>query len=557
MIKNLKIKKFRNIENQEIELGKVITFISGQNGVGKSTILGLLGQSFSFYGTKWSKGASDEEKKAINSDEYLDIYGNQFETDFSDIFRLSNKYDHPDFDKESNEISQTTPLLNQYYYSLYFHEGKLTEDSVSCYIKDRGKDDQTIRVVPSKIGTKTPVKYSNFTCPVAYLGMDRVFPIVKLGTENLKINETDLTETEKQFFNDQKNYISLLNEEYEQQQLSSLKIKKTIVNTNHYDYQGMSIGQDNISKIISIIISFERLKKKMKSKYKGGILLIDEIESTLFPAAQFNLFKFLYNNCKRLKIQVIATTHSTELLKYLSVNKADYEFGNHSKIIYLIKRNNKIQIKNDYDYRNIAMDLTLIQKNKAIKKPIIYFEDKEAVLIFKKIVGNKIFKCFEIPNVTLGSGNYITLYEHNFEQIINSLVVLDGDANDEKKYERIGEIPNNFLFLPGDTPENLVYYYLNSLSDNHKFWTDTYTQQMFINNYREKVEHKLKNETKRVLMKDWFNSEKSNWGSREISRFYKFWKIDNKEIIDNFIINLRDSTENLLEKIQSEIKIDW
>ena len=43
MIKKLHIEKFRLFHNQDFFFGKVITAISGQNAVGKSTLLGLAG----------------------------------------------------------------------------------------------------------------------------------------------------------------------------------------------------------------------------------------------------------------------------------------------------------------------------------------------------------------------------------------------------------------------------------------------------------------------------------------------------------------------------------
>lgn len=44
-ISGIKINKFRRFEDVNIELGKYLTCISGQNGVGKSQILALLGNS--------------------------------------------------------------------------------------------------------------------------------------------------------------------------------------------------------------------------------------------------------------------------------------------------------------------------------------------------------------------------------------------------------------------------------------------------------------------------------------------------------------------------------
>ncbi|MDA0773104.1 MAG: AAA family ATPase [Cyanobacteria bacterium] len=45
MFKEIKIKKFRLFENQDILLGKRITVFAGENMTGKSTLLGMLANS--------------------------------------------------------------------------------------------------------------------------------------------------------------------------------------------------------------------------------------------------------------------------------------------------------------------------------------------------------------------------------------------------------------------------------------------------------------------------------------------------------------------------------
>ncbi len=79
-INTLKIEKFRHIENIEIKFGKLITAIAGQNGTGKSSILGLAGNIFSFR----------EKGKNIKT-----ISDKPFEIKFSEVFRFS----YPNNDK--------------------------------------------------------------------------------------------------------------------------------------------------------------------------------------------------------------------------------------------------------------------------------------------------------------------------------------------------------------------------------------------------------------------------------------------------------------------------
>lgn len=46
MIKNLYIDHFRAMKNFDIPLGSALTAIAGQNATGKSTLLGIIGNTF-------------------------------------------------------------------------------------------------------------------------------------------------------------------------------------------------------------------------------------------------------------------------------------------------------------------------------------------------------------------------------------------------------------------------------------------------------------------------------------------------------------------------------
>ena len=60
----------------------------------------------------------------------------------------------------------------------------------------------------------------------------------------------------------------------------------------------------------------------MGDKYKGGILLIDELDASLFPAAQIKLVEKLYKKSLELNLQIFYTTHSLEVLSETK-NKPD------------------------------------------------------------------------------------------------------------------------------------------------------------------------------------------------------------------------------------------
>ena len=74
MIKNIEIFNFRLFKDLKFNMGKKITVVAGKNGVGKSNLLGMLGNSV-------------ELKK------YKPIIHKRYRTEFSDIFKGSVDYD--------------------------------------------------------------------------------------------------------------------------------------------------------------------------------------------------------------------------------------------------------------------------------------------------------------------------------------------------------------------------------------------------------------------------------------------------------------------------------
>lgn len=71
------INKFRHLQSIELVFGERLTAIAGQNGTGKSSILGLVGHAFKF----------PADYKTLNE--------KQFATQYSEIFRFS----YPEYDK--------------------------------------------------------------------------------------------------------------------------------------------------------------------------------------------------------------------------------------------------------------------------------------------------------------------------------------------------------------------------------------------------------------------------------------------------------------------------
>ena len=143
------------------------------------------------------------------------------------------------------------------------------------------------------------------------------------------------------------------------------------------------MGQDNLGKIILALFSFKRLHDKYPRQYKGGILAIDEMDATMYPASQVELLKVLRKYASKLNLQILFTTHSMSLLKAMDdlvqeVTKKE-ETANQAKILYLKKVDDKIAIKHGVNFKGIQLDLNVVAEGNNRKKNRItaYTEDKE------------------------------------------------------------------------------------------------------------------------------------------------------------------------------------
>lgn len=132
------------------------------------------------------------------------------------------------------------------------------------------------------------------------------------------------------------------------------------------------MGQDNLGKIILALFSFKRLHDKYPRQYKGGILAIDEMDATMYPASQVELLKVLRKYASKLNLQILFTTHSMSLLKAMDdlvqeVTKKE-ETANQAKILYLKKVDDKIAIKQGVNFKGIQLDLNVVAEGNNRKK---------------------------------------------------------------------------------------------------------------------------------------------------------------------------------------------
>ena len=520
MILKVVIDKFRLAEDLEIEIGKNLTAICGQNGTMKSTLLGCIAQPFGV-----GRGRKKDDKKEKYSD--CMIVNQKFYTDINDIFKFSKEYDLPGnhvyhvyFDEDSNIMKQEEIV----------YENPLQ-------VKSRKRPDGEKKHIRFVAGKSRSTGKGNIPLPVVYLGLSRLYPIGEV--DDLKENNLELSDQEIVFF--KKYYSEILlsfdSEEYKNEikLIDKNKISTGGISTNSYDWQTISAGQDNIGKIILTILEFKRLKEKFKDNYFGGILLIDELEATLYPGAQKKLIEFLNKYSAKYNIKIIFTTHSLEIIEELLNNKI---YSVNSKVNFLDKTRgsliNRIHIGYDEIKNNILVKIREENNNQKEIKIDVFFEDEEGEYLFKNIVSKKLKEYCKVYPLKIGITN-IAAISNKISQLKNGIIIYDADynrksTNYKNDFKINVENHRNSLFFPGiKSIEKECLEILLGMEENDEFWDKCKcdNKQKF---YAKRLQYANLGKPEREQDKLWFLEERKNFGKNGNKLMEKFKEKYKKEI---------------------------
>lgn len=514
IIEKVNISKFRGFKNVDFTLGEHVTLIAGQNGTQKSTLLGILTQTF----TIPTSGHAYSNETPLT--------GGSFRSAFQDKFRLSPTLDLP----------------GDHHWTLFFKDRDIHPDtdvnggfSIES-IARKSKSKESIRFW-QKGKRDAGSGYVQF--PVIFLSLKRLIPIAESG--NFKKASSRLTDEEIEWYSKKYNKILISREEIKSVDYLENSNKNTLgTTTDYYDWNSNSAGQDNLGKILLAIISFKRLKEKYPKDYKGGIIAIDEIDATLCSASQVQLLDILSSVCGKNNIQIIATTHSLHLLERISELKSKKGRKKQFNTVYLKKVDGMVTVKESPSYEQIVYNLNVAtQRKTSVAKISVYTEDKECIQFTKAILGRN-FKNLTFPDISLGCGNLINLGRMKVISFSfpNSIVVVDGDAR--KDVKKIKLKLKNYICLPGElSPERMLAKFLSDLSDTSTFWNEK------VQGYSKQVcfrDHALKDiETDRVQAKEWYRQhlDSGAWG-QQASNVYKYFLTTIPDEATQFVEEFRE-----------------
>ena len=531
IIKKIEIEKFRSFQSVSFELGKRITAIAGRNATQKTTVLGMIGQPFTI-----SKGHPMHGSKTID--------GYNFRSQFGEKFKISREHD----------------VIGEHKWKLELYSNIHTKDYfiVESIARHQAGRDTTLRFWNAE-SRASGAGYVQL--PVYYLSLSRLFPIGESG--KTRSVSPELTPEELEYCVE--NYRSILsiqgNQEtarVEMEKGSSTRVY-TGITDNIHDVFTNSAGEANITKILLAVISFKRLKEQFPHDYKGGILLIDEIDATLYGYSQEKLINYLYKAAEDYRIQIVFTTHSPIILKavnkklreniqHLGIDRPPHAYN--SSIIYLEphydERGTRTIVPRNIVSSNelaIALNDINLRVTDNSSKINIYCEDRRAAdfvrfVLFSEI-GVNIDLYMVFVDINLGWSNYVQLYGKKVPEFRNNIIILDGDVPQKPEYQNkrtVVESSQNILFLPLVIEKKLFemlkdHAVFNRFADNYSH-TPSFNYDICFRDWTQPVTAYSSNE-----LKHWFDATVQAIGDQNI--LFRLWRDENaatsRAFVESFI----------------------
>jgi len=581
-------KGFRKLKNIEIPIAPYITAIAGHNGIGKSTILGLIANC---------SGLSKGEKS---------FFGKVFQSNFQEAFHLDYFQDYDKYHINGTKKADTPKVTVQYHVETnqdgsFIELNKICAVSIQKHaIKERLYKNHMIKVPEDKhIDPNHSLDLEDFDnnslssssepliniwrlriiprtqqlpntpeievldeklkgagkmpIPTLYLGMSRMTPIGEFDAELIdKKTIRKMNGEDKNFIvNSFKDvlYFDESDNEITAHSFSSSK-KSSYLPSFPYHSFTVSLGQDSLSSIVTALASFNYLKRTSPQTYSGGILVIDEVDAGLHPRAQEKLINLLHTQARKLNLQIILTTHSLTVIKTI-LSKNEHPGEKVNNVVYL-QDSNFPRIMENPTYTKIKNDMLVLapleDKPETIK---LYFEDDEALFFFKQIlkykniIHDKDYFGKELELISLSVGCNILLDLHKGDSYFQSVILIpDNDVfSSESNRKTIEENPN-ICPLPNDStftdntrhternPEMILYRFLQRKLEGHN---DNFWKQMpgaYTSDYVRDRVMTLTSNSNRDENKKWFQD---NVNFIEKSGIIEKWCGENEKQVDMFL----------------------
>ncbi len=280
---------FRKLGNFKINFADRLTLIAGHNGIGKSTILGLVSNTFGV------KGGTRT------------YFGGSFYSSIEKIVYLALD-EVPLAQEHPNAAPTVTADVNG------------TTVRKRCAMTQR-TEWKRARVVPRTIDQAeddTVGHDAKIPLPTIYLGIKRLASIGEAEEKDVVSKKMVMNVEDRELM---ANFVrtiilgSQVTTDVTHQSIKGARKKSLQPGYEKHEALAVSMGQDSLGSIATALASFNRLKRELEDNYRGGLLIIDELDVGFHPHAIDRLIKALKIQAKRLSLQIIATTHSPRLIE--------------------------------------------------------------------------------------------------------------------------------------------------------------------------------------------------------------------------------------------------
>ena len=445
---------FRKLGNFQIDFADRLTVIAGHNGIGKSTILGLIANTF---------GLTD--KGGPKS-----YFGEAFYANIERIVYLALA-EVAEAQKDTASGPVVIATVND------------VEVKKRCAMTQRSVWKRA-RVVPrtiEKADDDTVGQDAKVPLPTIYLGMKRLASAGEADEKDVQSANFAMHADDCALMMEFMSAVILgteLNTNVTHQTIKKSNKRTTQPGYPLHDPFAVSMGQDSLSSIATSLASFNQLKRDMGDGYPGGLLVIDELDVGFHPHAIERLVKSLKTHANKLNLQIIATTHSPRLIEAVHPDCGDNAQAP-DRVIYLLDTQHP-RLAPDQSLRAMLSDMAMLpdpQLPAKKRKPKlgVYFEDNEAAEFCASLIptarkaalGKKYGVSINWIPLGIGGSHLVSLPSKD-SLFLDRVLIVDADTTVPKVAAARGnavKLPN----VPGTagvarSPENTIKQFLRDIS---------------------------------------------------------------------------------------------
>jgi predicted ATPase len=444
---------FRKLKELKVEIGSRLTLIAGHNGIGKSTILGLLANTFGLT----SEGAPKT---------YL---GDPFYANIERIVYLA---------LSEVETAQQNPAAAP----IVVADVDGVEVRKRCAMTRR-EAWKRARVVPRTIdrAEDDPIG-PDAKIPLAcvFLGIRRLASIGEADEKEVSSTVLQMHADDRRLMTGFMDSVIIgggVTDDMTHQSIRGSKKKTAHPGYQTHEALAVSMGQDSLASIATALASFSQLKREQGDDYAGGLLIIDELDVGFHPHAITRLAEALKSAARKLSLQIVATTHSPALISAVHPEGAG-NARSPDKVVYLLDTR-RPRLAEDQSLKSVLEDMVLTTdygKAAKSKKPTlgVYFEDPEGAQFCDALIpkgkrsalGRKYGVTIKLIPLGVGGSNLIGLPDKD-PIFKDRVLIVDADTTIPLKAAARG----NTIKLPcqagsrgtARSPENTIIRFLQDI----------------------------------------------------------------------------------------------